>query len=224
MSLISYLRLIGAHGRFLSFGFTMTFAASAGQTVIIGTFGPAVRGEYGLSHTEWSGIYMIGTLASAFVLPWTGQQIDRYPLRAFAIVVCLGLVFASAFMALVPSAAFLIVAIFLLRQFGQGLASHTGKTATARFFHIDRGKAIALVLLGDGVGLVRGVPTGRLTAAALLQTIIDALLPVRVVGIRHRVAGGPSAEQHEHEQRTPHRAHSAGIDSTTALSRPSPSS
>ena len=59
--------------------------------------------------------------------------------RAFAIVVCLGLVFASAFMALVPSAALLIVAIFLLRQFGQGLASHTGKTATARFFHIDRG-------------------------------------------------------------------------------------
>lgn len=152
MSVFSYLRLIGAHPRFLGFGFTMTFAASAGQTVIVGTFGPAVRGEYGLSHTEWSGIYMIGTLASALVLPWTGQQIDRHPLRSFAIVVCLGLAIASAFMALVPSAAFLIVAIFLLRQMGQGLASHTGKTATARFFHIDRGKAIALVLLGDGVG------------------------------------------------------------------------
>ena len=152
MSVVSYLRLAGAHPRFLSFGFAMTFAACAGQTVIVGAFGPAVRAEYGLSHTAWSAIYMAGTLASAVILPWTGQQIDRFPLRPFAIAVCVGLVVASAFMALVPSAVFLIVAIFLLRQMGQGLASHTGKTATARFFRADRGKALAVIMLGDAVG------------------------------------------------------------------------
>ena len=152
MPLVSYLRLVSADPRFLGFGFTMTFAASVGQTVFIGTFSPAIRADFDLTHTGWSAIYMAGTLASAAIFPWTGQKIDRVPLRRYTAWVCLGLVFACAFAALVPSAALLILAVFLLRQTGQGLASHIGKTATARHFHFDRGKALALASLGDGVG------------------------------------------------------------------------
>lgn len=151
-SLISYLRLIVASPRFLAFGFVLTFAGSVGQTVIIGAFGPEVRAEFGLSHTAWGAIYMAGTLASAAILPWTGQLIDRYPLRRFALAVCIGLVVASAVMASAPTALFLILATFLLRQLGQALANHTATTATARFFRSDRGKALALVTQGDAVG------------------------------------------------------------------------
>ena len=82
----SYLRLATAHSRFLAFGFTLSFAGNVGQTVIIGAFGPAVRADFGLSHTVWGAIYMAGTLASAAILPWTGQLIDRYPLRRFGFV------------------------------------------------------------------------------------------------------------------------------------------
>ena len=152
MHLFAYLRLVAAHPRFLAFGFTMTFAANVGQTVIIGAFGPAVRGDFELSHTAWSAIYMAGTLASALVMPWTGAQIDRYPLRSFALLVCVGLVVSAVSMAASPATWFLIVAIFLLRQLGQGLATHTGTTATARHFHADRGKALAVIGLGDAIG------------------------------------------------------------------------
>ena len=62
------------------------------------------------------------------------------------------LVIAAAFMAQVPSAAWLVLAIFLLRQTGQGLASHVGTTAMARYFDADRGKAVALAALGFAAG------------------------------------------------------------------------
>ena len=155
MPFASYLRFALAstdNTRVLAFGFIMAFASSVGQTYFIGVFGPAIQDEFGLSHTAWGSIYMAGTLLSALLLPWTGQQIDRITLRRYTMLVCAGLVAAAAFMALVPSAVFLIVAILLLRQAGQGLAIHTGTTAVARGFRADRGKAIAFATLGFSAG------------------------------------------------------------------------
>lgn len=147
-----YLRFARANARFLGFGFTMTFASSVGQTFFIGVFGPSVRGEFGLSHTSWSAIYMAGTLLSAAALTWTGPQIDRLPLKRYTTLVCIALVIATAYMSHVPSAAWLVLAIFLLRQTGQGLASHVGTTSMARYFDADRGKAVALASLGFAAG------------------------------------------------------------------------
>ncbi len=152
MSDHGYLRFARANARFLGFGFTMAFASSVGQTFFIGVFGPAVRGEFGLSHTSWSAIYMAGTLLSAAALTWTGPQIDRLPLKRYTTLVCIALVIAAAFMAQVPSAAWLVLAIFLLRQAGQGLASHVATTAMARYFDTNRGKAVALAALGFAAG------------------------------------------------------------------------
>ncbi len=147
-----YLTFARAHARFLAFGLVMTFASSVGQTYFIGVFGPAVRADFALSHTGWSAIYMAGTLMSAALLPWTGRQIDRLALRSYTVLVCLALVLAAGVMAAVPSAAWLVLAVFLLRQAGQGLASHVGTTAMARYFEADRGKAVALASLGFSVG------------------------------------------------------------------------
>ena len=152
MSDHGYLRFARANARFLGFGFTMAFASSVGQTFFIGVFGPAVRGEFGLSHTSWSAIYMAGTLLSAAALTWTGPQIDRLPLKRYTTLVCTALVIATAFMAQVSSAAWLVLAIFLLRQTGQGLASHVATTAMARYFDTNRGKAVALAALGFAAG------------------------------------------------------------------------
>ncbi len=152
MSTHGYLRFARANARFLGFGFTMAFASSVGQTFFIGVFGPAVRAEFNLSHTSWGAIYMAGTLLSATALTWTGPQIDRLPLKRYTVLVCVALVLAAAFMAWVPSAAWLILAIFLLRQAGQGLASHVSTTSMVRYFDADRGKAVALASLGFAAG------------------------------------------------------------------------
>jgi len=108
----SYLRLVASQPRLLGFGFAMTFASSIGQTFFIGAFGPSIQQEFALSHGEWGGIYMAGTLLSAALLPWTGAQIDRLPLGRYTAMVVAAMVFAAAFMALVPAAGLLIVAIF----------------------------------------------------------------------------------------------------------------
>jgi MFS family permease len=149
---INYIRFAVANRRLITFGFLIAFASSFGQTFFIGVFGPGIQTEFNLSHTSWGTIYMIGTLASAALLPWTGKQIDRLDLRRYTVIVCLLLIGACAFLPFITNAAALIFAIFLLRQSGQGLMSHVSITSMARYFDKGRGRAIALASLGFATG------------------------------------------------------------------------
>ena len=151
-SLSQYLRFVAGNRRFLGFGFLMAFSSSFGQTYFIGVFGPEIQAEFGLSHTRWGAIYMLGTLASALLLPWSGKLIDRLDLRPYTAVVCALLVLACAGAAAVAGPLSLVAAVFLLRQSGQGLASHISITSMARYFDAGRGRAIALASLGFAAG------------------------------------------------------------------------
>lgn len=147
-SIREYLLFVRRHPRFLLFGFAVAFSSSAGQTYFIGIFGPSIRDAFGLSHTQWGTIYMVGTLMSAALLPWSGGLLDRFSLRIYSPAVLCGLVIACFAISLTPSALVLVFAIFLLRQFGQGLSGHTAITSMARYMKKDRGKAIALASMG----------------------------------------------------------------------------
>jgi len=150
--LIAYAKFAAANRRLIAFGFLAAFASSYGQTYFIGVFGPAIQSEFGLSHTAWGTIYMLGTLGSALLLPWTGKQIDRLDLRLYTLLVGLLAVVACIVTALAINGLMLVIAIFLLRQSGQGLLSHVGITSMARYFDTGRGRAIALATLGFAVG------------------------------------------------------------------------
>ena len=152
MPLVAYARFAAAHRRLIAFGFLAAFASSYGQTYFIGIFGPAIQSEFGLSHTAWGTIYMFGTLGSALLLPWSGKQIDRLDLRLYTSLVFLLAVVACIVTALAINGLMLVVAIFLLRQSGQGLLSHVGITTMARYFDSGRGRAIALATMGFAVG------------------------------------------------------------------------
>jgi len=147
-----YSSFIQKNFRLLSFGIIMAFASSFGQTYFIGVFGPAICSEFELSFTSWSSIYMIGTLLSALLLPWTGALIDRVTLPRYVACVLLSLILATFFMAAIPSVFFLLVGIFLLRQTGQGLMSHVSSTTMARNCFENRGKALAIASLGMAMG------------------------------------------------------------------------
>ena len=140
------------NARLLAFGFLMAFASTFGQTHFVGVFSPSIEAEFGLSHTEWGAIYMAGTLASAALLPFSGRLIDRTSVRTYAIVVLLGMAAACFAIAVVPAAWTLVVVIFLLRQFGQGLCQHTAVTGMVKSFDRDRGKAVAIAILGFPAG------------------------------------------------------------------------
>ena len=72
--LIDYWRFALANPRFLGFGFLLAFVSSAGQTYFIGVFGAGIQAEFSLDSGSWGRTYMIGTLASALVLNWTGAE------------------------------------------------------------------------------------------------------------------------------------------------------
>ena len=152
MPFVAYVKFAADNRRLIGFGFLVAFASSFGQTYYIGIFGPAIQSEFGLSHTAWGTIYMLGTLGSALLLPWTGKQIDRLDLRLYTGLVGLLAVAACATTALTVSPAMLVLAVFLLRQSGQGLMSHVGITSMARYFDTGRGRAIAIATMGFAIG------------------------------------------------------------------------
>ncbi len=162
-----YLAFARANLRFLGFAFLMALASSVGQTFFIGVFGPEIEAEFSLSHAEWGTVYMVGTLLSALVLPFTGSWIDRIPLARYSILVAVGLTLACFGAALCPAAGFLVAVIFMLRQMGQGLASHVSITSTVKHFRRDRGKAVAIVSLG--------FPAGRAVLPAAAVALIAAI-------------------------------------------------
>lgn len=181
-----YLSFALRNVRFLGFGFLMAFASSFGQTYFIGIFGPHVQSEFGLSHTGWGTVYMIGTLASAALLPWSGKQIDRLDLRQYTVIVCIFMIAACAFMSQVNGTLMLIVAVFLLRQSGQGLMSHIAVTSMARYYDRERGRAIAIASLGFAAGeavlpfvavLVVAIIGWRWTYGGVAITLAIVLIP-----------------------------------------------
>ena len=146
------LEFLRAHWRELLFGFAMCLLSSFGQTFFISLFGGQIRAELGISDGQFGSYYAMGTLASAAVLVWSGRLIDRLRLRDMATLVLGGLGLTCIAMSFLAGPVMLVIVFFGLRQFGQGLASHTGVTAVARRFAAERGRALSLSTMGHSAG------------------------------------------------------------------------
>lgn len=140
------------NARWLAGGFLLTYFSTIGQTVFISLSAGQIRAEYGLSHGDWGAIYMVGTLASALTLPYLGPIVDRYRARGVVLFIAPMLALGAVSMALSHHVALLVLTIYVLRLFGQGMFPHTAYTSTARWFSAQRGKALSLVILGHNAG------------------------------------------------------------------------
>ena len=150
-----YLQVLRENRQLPLCGCVTSLSSSFGQTFFIGVFSPTIQTEFGLSHTAWATIYLLGTLASAAMLPWSGKKIDRVSLALYAACVWGLLALACLTFSLATAPLGLVLGIFLLRQSGQGLMSHLALTTMARFFDRARGRAIAISTLGVAVGEAR---------------------------------------------------------------------
>lgn len=139
---------VRAHARLLAAGMVLTFSSAFGQTYFVALFAGFFRAEFGLSHGDYGGLYMIGTLASAATLIYAGALADRMSARKLGAAVLVGLGVISAAMAMVSSWVVLLAAFYGLRLLGQGMASHVSITAMARWFDAHRGRAISIAALG----------------------------------------------------------------------------
>ena len=126
----------------------LMLSSSFGQTFFISIFAGEIRGEFGLSHGAWGGIYTIGTLASAVVMVWGGALTDRFRVRHLSTVILVMLACVCLAMAAVPGAWALPFVIFGLRFCGQGMLSHTASVGLGRWFARSRGRANAIISMG----------------------------------------------------------------------------
>ncbi len=150
--------------RWLGAGYLLTLSSSFGQTFFISLSGAELRGQLGLSHGDFGGLYTLATGASALLMLRAGQLADRPRLAPLGLAMLGGLAVACLLMATSYSVVQLLFALFLLRFFGQGMLSQVSMTAMARWFEARRGRAIAIATLG--------YPTGE----ALLPSLVVLMM------------------------------------------------
>ena len=146
------LPFIRLNARWLAGGFLLTFLSSFGQTFFIALSAGELRAAFDLTHGGFGGLYMLATLASAATLPFLGRIVDVLSVRTTLLIVVPALALACLGMALVPSVWLLVLVIYGLRLFGQGMMTHTALTAMGRWYAARRGKAVSLVALGHQAG------------------------------------------------------------------------
>ncbi len=140
------------NARWIAGGFLLTFFSSFGQTFFIGLSGEELRARFDLTDGEFGLTYMVATLASAATLPFLGRTLDFMPGRRVALFIVPALAFACLLIAFSPSFYVMLIALFLLRLFGQGMMSHTALTEIGRWFAANRGRATSLIVPGHQLG------------------------------------------------------------------------
>jgi len=141
-----------ANARFIGFGFLVAFASSFGQTFFISLYSGQIRDAFTLSHGEFGTVYSAATLLSAVIPIWSGKLLDQFDLRTVTLSVTGGLAVGCLIMGKATGVLSLFIAMFMLRQFGQGLMGHIAATSAARYFDRGRGRALSLVTLGHPAG------------------------------------------------------------------------
>ena len=188
------------NARWLAGGFLLAFFSSFGQTFFISIWGDEIRTEFALSHGGFGAIYMVATLGSALTLPFLGRLIDETSIVRFAMAVMAMLAIATALMGAAGGLVMLVVAIYLLRLFGQGLMTHTALTAMGRWYAANRGRAVSIATIGHQAGeaalpiafvWLAGFMTWRETWFFATGAVLLVAMPLIGVAMRRdRVPGG----------------------------------
>lgn len=148
---MTYFGLIKKYPRYLSYGIAYFFFSSLGQTFMFALFIPDLERVFNLTSTQSGTYYGTASLISALLLFYTGTFVDKWNLRIVGGGIALVLGCAAFLMASAQSLYVMLLAMFLLRHFGQGLMVSTSSTAVARYFTENRGKALSIKSLGISV-------------------------------------------------------------------------
>lgn len=147
-----HIRFLRENLRWIGGGFLLMFFSSFGQTFFVGLSGTDLRAHFHLSAGQFGGLYTLATLASAMTLPWAGRTLDLMPGWKVARFSVPGLAIACGLMGVAPHVTVLAFALYLLRLFGQGMMTEIAFTEVGRWFHANRGRAMALIAPGVQVG------------------------------------------------------------------------
>lgn len=139
-------------------------ATLPGQTVGVSIFLDEIIRELGLSRSLVSTLYLVGTLAGSFALPFVGRFIDRRGPRLTVVIVSVAFALACVWMGLVQSVIMLLVGFTLVRALGQGSLTLVSLHVINVWFVRRRGLAIGLA----GIGMA--------AATAVFPTAVEGLI------------------------------------------------
>ncbi|MCK5806417.1 MAG: MFS transporter, partial [Lentisphaeria bacterium] len=150
-------------------GFSMVgmLMSVPGQTMGVSAFTDHLIRDLGITRVDLTTAYMIGTLASSFLMTWAGRMYDRFGARIMSAVAALGLGVVLMVLSVCPrivgvfggmAAAGVVVmsvGFFLLRFFGQGMMTLTSRNMLMEWFERRRGLAngIRAVFVSFGFSL-----------------------------------------------------------------------
>jgi MFS family permease len=106
-------------------------ATLPGQTVGVSVFLDEIIRDLGLSRSLVSTLYLVGTLAGSFVLPFVGRFIDRRGPRLTVVVVAAAFALACVWMGTVQGVVMLLIGFTLIRALGQGSRSRSRSCRSA---------------------------------------------------------------------------------------------
>jgi sugar phosphate permease len=131
-----------------------------GQTAGFSAFTEPLISITSFSRTRISTFYLIGTIISGFLLPMMGNLLDAWGARKMMIFASVMLGFSLLWLSFIDSivhvlssfvsvqilySVLLVLGIFSLRFFGQGLLTITSNTMIGKWFDAKRGRAMALL-------------------------------------------------------------------------------
>lgn len=114
---------------------------------------------------------MTATLASAATLIFLGRVLDKHRVVHVSMGVFTGLIVFCIAMGSVSSIAGLVIVLFGLRLFGQGMMTHTAMTAMGKWYVGERGRAVSTTSMGYHIaeGLMPSIIAVSLVALAWEQ-------------------------------------------------------
>lgn len=147
-----FLTFIRENLRYLTVGVMLLFGSCLGQTFFISIFAAQIMEAFTLTDGEWGRLYAIGTFASGILMIWAGGLADRFRVGNLAVFFLVAISIVTIAMVLNPYAVLIPILIFGLRFAGQGMLSHIGVVAMARWYTANRGKAVSIATLGFSIG------------------------------------------------------------------------
>ncbi len=130
--------------RMLAFATVTAALTGPGQTIGVSVFIDHIISDLGLTRSEVSTAYLIGTMLGALTLPTVGRWIDRVGVRPA--ITAIGAGFAAALVAMSGVANFVTLAagFTFIRLLGQGSLSLASTVTVTHWFDRRRGFALGL--------------------------------------------------------------------------------
>jgi len=169
-------------------------ATSPGQTFGIAVFNGSFSEALGLSQSQLSGAYLLGTLLASLPVSLIGAIMDRLGMRRTIIVAVSLLGLACLLTSQVVGLISLFFAFLLLRMFGQGALTLVASNTLAMWFHDRLGTVMGMTSMAMAgaiaiippmlVGLINSL--GWRAAFAVAGLCVWLLVPLLIVFYRNR--------------------------------------